>query len=572
MKRRLLSFIMLFAVTFGFVSGCKSEENDEQSILVENGKEVIAKINDVSYTADQIYNDLLDYNGSAEYIYEQLEDLLIKTAVNVPRSTRSRIENEVEVWKKDIKENASMNGISYKEALKTALEQEGVSSEEELIEKKIFSWQEETITNMYWEANKDNYYNKYFETRYVYHISQILVSVSTNGNYDYFDVEPSSSVAKKLYDVTNSLLSGEDFYNVALLYSDDSNTANKGGDMGMVTLNDTSIPDEVKYALASYSIYVEGKELSMGPQPEYLDTTYGSGIEAIPQHYIDLLGEVYDDGEKYISSSSDTTLTSRVYGRNVIFNNLFNSRTFRYLQTDGVKNAETFENVKMPLTDVAGFGSAGEQKILVNEVANEEGKVAPILVVRSDKGIHFISIKKSATVDIEELHRYYSTEINETDGYKTYLESVIDMNGESVKDETIEKLKALATDYAIMKVSDNSSFAGNQDFIRYDMFRSYLNKTYNGVEFKITDSRVASIIDQYINSKKEYISDKLRNYFNEKYELYANKAEYSDTELVLKQIPILKCFEKDTDGKYACKYTYKNGFEVYASTTGGASE
>lgn len=566
MKRRLLSFIMLFAVTFGFVSGCKSEESEEGSVLVENGKEVVAKINGVSYTADQIYSDLLDYSNNADYIYEQLEELLIKTAVNVPRSTRSRIENEVEVWKKDIKENASMNGVSYADALASALEEEGVSTEEELINKKIFAWQKETITNLYWDANKENYYNKYFETRYVYHISQILVSVNTNGNYDYFDVEPSSSVAKKLYDVTSTLLSGEDFYNVALLYSDDSMSADKGGDMGMVTLNDTSIPDEVKYALASYSIYIEGKELSMGAQPEYLDTTYGEGIEAIPEIYIDKLGEIYDDGEKYISSSSDTTLTSRVYGRNVIFNNLFNSRTFRYLQTNDQENSVTFDNVKMPLTNVAGFDSATVQNVLVNDEGN------PILVVRSDKGIHFISINKSATSDIEELQRYYSTEIDETDQYKTYLEKVIDISGESVKEGTIESLELLARDYATMNVSGNSSFSGNEDFIRYDMFKSYLNKTYNGVEFKITNEKVAAIINQYINSKQEYVTEKLKNYFNENFELYANKAEYSDSDLVVKQIPILSCLEKDVDEKYACKYTYKNGFEVYSSTTGGADE
>jgi hypothetical protein len=41
MKRKLLSFIMLFAVTFCFISGCKDEENGEQSVLVENGKEVV---------------------------------------------------------------------------------------------------------------------------------------------------------------------------------------------------------------------------------------------------------------------------------------------------------------------------------------------------------------------------------------------------------------------------------------------------------------------------------------------------------------------------------------------------
>lgn len=565
MKRKLMSFIMLFAVTFCFISGCKDEEVDEQAVLVEDGKEVVAKINGISYTADQVFGDLVDYRGSAEYIYEQLEDLMIKSIVNIPDSTRSRIVNEVEVWKKGIKENAQISGTSYKEALNTALQEEGVASEEELIQRKLFAWQEETLTTKYWDLKKNEYYNNYFNNRYVYHISQILVKIGTNGNYDYFDVEPSSSVAKKLYDVTNSLLSGEDFYNVALLYSDDTNTQNKGGDMGMVTLNDTSIPAEVKYALASYSIYLEGKELSnMGPQPTYLDNVYGDGVEAIPQEYINRLGEVYDDGEKYISTSSDTTLYARVYGRNVIFNNLFNSRTFRFLQTDGAGKPE---DVKMPLKDVAGFNSVSEEK---NVLVNDDGH--PILVVRSDSGIHFVSVKKSAFVGEEELKKYYSTEINELDGINTYLEGVIKANGEAVKEETISKLEALAKDYAIMKVGDNSDFAGNEDFIRYDMFKYYLNDSDVANKFKIENKLIADIVNQYISDEKEYITTKIKNVFSEGYELYANKAEYSDSpELVLRQIPILSCLDKASDGKYACKYTYKNGFEVYEPNAGGTN-
>lgn len=568
MKRKLMSFMMLFAVAFGFISGCKDEENGEQSVLVENGKEVVAKINGVSYTADQIFGDLIDYSSNAEYIYEQLEDLMIKSIVNVPDSTRSRIVNEVEVWKKDIKEDAQISGTSYKEALNAALQDEGVSSEEELIEKKIFAWQEETLTTKYWDLKKDEYYNNYFSNRYVYHISQILVSVGTNGNYDYFDVEPSSSVAKKLYNVADALLNGEDFYNVALLYSDDTNTQNNGGDMGMITLNDTSIPAEVKYALASYSIYLEGKELTnMGSQPSYLNNVYGNGVEAIPQEYIDKLGDIYDDGEKYISSSSDTTLYARVYGRNVIFNNLFNSRTFRFLQTDGESNAKSIEDVKMPLKDVAGFSVVNEEE---NILVNDEGH--PILVVRSDSGIHFISIKKSAFVGEEELKKYYSTEINELDGINTYLESVIRVNGESAKDETIAELEALAKDYAIMKVGDNSDFAGNENFIRYDMFNYYLNNPETSSKFKIENTEIKEIIYQYITSQQDYVATKMKNAFNEGYELYANKAEYSDSpELVLKQIPILSCLDKASDGKYACKYTYKNGFEVYAPDAGGTN-
>ena len=487
MKRKLLSFIMLFAVACCFIGGCKDGQSNKDSVLVVDGKEVVATINGFNYTADDLYGDLVDYNSTASYMYEELEDLLIKTVVPVTDSMRNRIVNEVEKWKKEIKENATISGTSYKQALSSALANEGVNSEEELIEKKIFELQEEIITNQYWNNNKDRYYKEYFNNRYVYHISQILVSVSTNGNSDFFDVQPGSSTAQKLYNVVNSLTNGEDFYNVALLYSDDSSTKDKGGDMGIVTLNDTNVSDEVKYALASYSIYEENASLS---HPDYLDVVYKNGIEAIPQKYVDFLEKNYDSDVTYISTSSSFQLYSRVYGRNIIFNNLFNTRTFRYLQSDEMTNVLSKENVKMPLIDVAGFDSKSTQNVIVNEYG------VPILVVRSDSGIHFISIKKSAFAGEEELMRYYSTEVNEVDGYKTYLETMIDINGQTIKDSAIESLENLAKDYAIMKIAGNSDFSGNEEFIRYDMFKHYLNGTYNNVKFEIVNETIENIVSQ----------------------------------------------------------------------------
>ena len=100
MKRRLLSLIMLFAVSLGFIGGCKDTEDNDQEVLVVGGKEVIATINGKHYTADDVYGDLITSNSSAEYLYEELEDLLIKTAVPISNSMRSRIVNEVEKWKK----------------------------------------------------------------------------------------------------------------------------------------------------------------------------------------------------------------------------------------------------------------------------------------------------------------------------------------------------------------------------------------------------------------------------------------------------------------------------------------
>lgn len=559
MNKKILSFIMLFVVTFCFASGCKNDNDSQKAVLVtDDGKEVVASINGVNYTADQLYGNVVGTSTSVEYIYEQLEDLLIKTAAPITESMRSRVNNEVEKWKKDIKENASMSGTSYKDALKTALEGEGVGSEEELVNKKLFALQEEILTNKYWKEKEQSYYNGYVTNNNLYHISQILVSVSTNGNKDYFDVEPSEAVAGKLYDVTKALLNGENFYQVAERYSDDTDTKAKGGDMGIITLNDTTIPNEVKYALASYSVYFEDADIVY---PEYLDEVYGEGFEVIRETYVDKLGETYneDSGIYHITSTSGTVpLYSRVQARNILFNNLYNSRTFRLLQSnEGTKNVKEITNAKMPLIDTAGFEeTVSTQKIITNE------NNIPILVVRSDKGIHFISITKSAFETDEELLKYYSKDVDETDNYRTYLEKAIDS---SDKETRLAKLESFAKEYATMTISANSDFGGNEDFIRYDMFKNYLNGTYSGVKFEILDKNVEKLVLNYIDSKKAYVETKINNVFTSGYEKLANIEEaYANTTNVLKNIPILKCLDNK-----GCTFTHEEGFKAY--TAGGSN-
>lgn len=560
MKKKIMSIIMLFAVTFCFVSGCKNEENTEQEILIKDGEEVIATINGVDYTANDIYDQFLTSSTSVEYLYEKLEDLLISTVVPITNTMRNTITNEVEVWKEDVREDASINGISYKEALKTALEGEGVSTEEELIEKKLFEWQERIITNDYWKNSESKYLADYFSNRYVYHISQIVVNISSNGNYDYFNVEPEEAVFKKLYDIIDNLASGIPFYQVAVEHSDHSSYVN-GGDLGMVTLNDTSIPEEVKYALASYSKYVEGMDIDV---PEYLENVYGSGIEAIPQAYVDKLmekdayGDYFyeDDATKYIDSLPPSFDNSRVYGRNIIFNNIFNSRTFKVLESTTSTKVATKDYVRMPLTEVVGYSDAVTKNVLVNDEGN------PILVVRSDSGIHFISIKKSPSVGLEKLLEYYSTEVNEDDTITTYVEKSIDS---SVQDTRIAEINALAREYATLAVADNSTFNGSDDFIRYDMFLSYLGKGNQGVSFEIKNDKVEQLVLNYIENKKTRVESQINNVFLEGYEKYANLAEHADNTLIVKEIPILKCLEDK-----ACTYNYSDGFKVKTSTGGNA--
>ena len=92
---------MLFAVTFCFASGCKND-NDDQKVLVVDGKEVVATINGVHYTADQLYENVLNTSTNADYVYEKLEDLLINTVVPVTESMKNRINNEMQRSKESI--------------------------------------------------------------------------------------------------------------------------------------------------------------------------------------------------------------------------------------------------------------------------------------------------------------------------------------------------------------------------------------------------------------------------------------------------------------------------------------
>lgn len=565
MKKRVLSFIMLFALSLGFIGGCnKDNSKEEQAILVVDGKEIIATVDGVNYSADQIYENLLNLDSNAEYIYEKLDDLLIKNIVPVSDSMRSKINNEVEKWKKEIKDNATVNGKSYKDSLKEALEKEEVSSEEELVEKKIFALQKQIIANDYNNKTKDSNYESFILNGKIYHVSQILVSVSTNGNSDAFGVSLSESSAKKLYDVVNSLLKGESFYNVALQYSDDSNTKNNGGDMGLVTLNDaisSSLPVELKYALASYSIYFENADID---HPEYLNEVYQNGIETIPQKYVDLLGEIYKDtSTKYIntevSGTNSTYTSSRVYGKNVIFNNLFNSRTFRFIQSDGTNDIKEMNNIKMPVLDSSKFSSTtSTQNILTNEAGY------PILVVRSDSGIHFISISMSPYADEDLLKTYYSKKVNYDDQVVSYLEKSV---SEADKDSRLEKLETMAEDYSVYKITNNSSFSGNDNYKQYKMFKYYLENGYNGKKFEIVNEKINSIVNNYINTKFDYENQKIENQFSQNYLEHSNNAWYTDYDMITKEIPILDCLNKNDDGKFKCTYTYKDGFK--SVQTGG---
>jgi len=215
----------------------------------------------------------------------------------------------------------------------------------------------------------------------------------------------------------------------------------------------------------------------------------------------------------------------------------------------------------MPLADSVGFDAKSAQNIVVNSDGN------PILVVRSDKGIHFISINKSAFAGEEELIKYYSKEVNYTDDYRTYLEKAVNNSDQETR---LAELESFSKNYVNMIITGNSNYASNNvDFVRFDMFKNYLNGTYGEIDFEIKDEKIKEVILRYIDRTMQYRKDRIEKVFNEGFEYHSNKVQSTDSSIFQKGIPLLNCLNKDSNGKYMCTYSYKEGFKSYTSVTAG---
>ena len=106
MNKKILSFIMLFVVTFCFASGCKNDNDTDESVLVADGKEVVASTVGEIMSAEEFYSFDAKYNIPesktvipAEITEEQIEEvrkLAIKAFKAIDGKGLSRVDFFVE--------------------------------------------------------------------------------------------------------------------------------------------------------------------------------------------------------------------------------------------------------------------------------------------------------------------------------------------------------------------------------------------------------------------------------------------------------------------------------------------
>ena len=405
--------------------------------------------------------------------------------------------NQVQENKDTAKSNASSNGTSYETEWENILESNGVENEKELLEHFIYQMEKADIEEWYFDnAELDKLTEQFIGFKadgslvdqeaakiasvFPYHIKHILVNVNEGGS-NYYNGTLSETQARNLYNVVDMLEDGNlSFGDIAQLLSEDPGSKVKGGEFGIMSaqLSGGSFPCVNEFQLGIYAYdtlfsgrtddaTLQGVKKSLG-----FDKPYKESGKTVEQYYKDnfALKEVPYSVFKDLSDFADVTTDEKgqtlsngnsiVYPRNVLWNLYLNHHdvfvisnvnraSYTYDGTTAIaKNASkeslgignidkvgtTFEAVTTAADGKCGFRNVPSLSSDANHkyLTDEKGRV--IVGVRSEYGIHFMVIQKSA-LD-ENIVDYYTTDIEEAKTGETYISYI---NSEQKSDYTTRK-------------------------------------------------------------------------------------------------------------------------------------
>jgi len=429
------------------------------------------------YSADELFQSYLNSSSGVSTLFDSVYKVVVRNyfitdseGIAAYPDIKKGADNDVAGVKTTAESNADDNGTKYDDEFQKLLDTNGVEDEDELWQHFAYQRMTTEFEDQFYESNIDFIrdakkadgenvlkYSGYLEKLLPYHVRHILVKVSASANALY-NAEISETEANNLANVAVSLASGnETFGSLAQLFSQDATSAEKFGDLGIMSKN-TSFINEFKLGVYAYEAINNSTTLAeakagLGISDEisddYVATTGSSQIGTIPYEAF-LKLEQYSD----VTKDSDSYLVNEgkayFYPRNVIFNKYFNRHDVSVITPNSVVagtidgsqvDDENFAGAYNPAyASLAGFKYVAGIDIDVNGdslvnasdkvLCTKDGKV--ILAVRGGtsgdsgyQGFHFIVVERSAFDNASNnvsLSEYYTTYYPEQSQYPLYVE------------------------------------------------------------------------------------------------------------------------------------------------------
>lgn len=604
MKKKWLSLATVLCFGIGLASGCSKDDGSFKKLHLDGHDIVLTLGNNVKYSADDLFGDMLNSKEGAETVYKKLLKMIVENSVETDSNMKASWDLLLDSFEENVKNKSLSEGISEKEARKTLLTEEGYSSIEEKKEAYLYEVKLAKLQENYWKERKDYYFENYFNARLPYYVKHILVKTGYTANRGPYSSVIDSDDAKDLYDVYSLLAKGEKFAYVMNHKSEDATDGN-GYHMDLTTSFVSEFLHGV-FALDSMMKDQEGKVMGLdsevlnyyineagttGDKNDYnFNVIYADDIETLgdkssSSDYNSISTYEKDDEGKEnsignLSNSNAYGSTSSLYTRTILFNQMFNNpgisvislgddfagENYIELTIDG-KNHKLLTDENKNLVFIAcAKGSSSDLWVHFLTV-----NVSPF----DDKAKLFYSFDQEKTIDkmveakktqLQSSQSLSETEITaQLDAYREELEAYqtyVDIKGgetQKGRNEIIKELEGYVKTYAKRGIT-SGAVAGNDQFLTYDMVEYYMEKG----NITISNNELKTLVDTYINNQKALIDYNSQNSIVKGWDEYYDKVSLANSqEIIDKKIP-MECSYGVNNGA-VCKYYYNEedrGFEI----------
>lgn len=605
MKKKILSLIMLFGLSLSFVNGCKNGNDGAVNKLNKDGKDIVLKVGDATYSADDLFGDLISTTEGVDAIYNKILKMVVESSIEIDDNMEASWDLLLESFEKEVETYASTNGVSKKDARTQLLTEQGYTSVEEKKEAYFYDVKLNKLQDKYWEETKGEYFEKYFEERLPYYVKHVLVKTGYTSDRGAYSSIIDSDDATNLYDVYNMLIQPNAKFNYIMNTKSEDTGSNNSGQGYYMDLT-TSFVSEFLHGVYTFDALLKGKQSDvLGLTSDVLDfyassetgsNDYGFGF--INASDIVVLGDsassytsnnitIYEDvveGDSTVEKSTGSTISSSygsssssLYSRTVIFNQTFNNAAINVITYDlgdetmpkNVKEIKIDGTTKKVLTDengnivfvVCAKGSSSELWVhfLTVNVSPFDANAKLFFSTNQEKTIaEMVELKKAELVAQNKTETEINTEIEsykkELEKYKTYVDIKGGTTSVTSRNTVIEELEGYVKTYA-----QRGSDGATDQYLTFDMVEYYMKKG----NITISNGNIKSLVETYINTKRALIDSNNLETISQGWEDYYELINlYNSKQIADKRIPLECSYAANGASDSLCKYRYDTGYHI----------
>lgn len=220
-KKKIIAGALLLSCMTLVLTGCGKE------VTLKNGEKPVVTYKKGNITSDSLYKELKEKYGVAVLI-DMLDHALFDEAYKTDEEETSYVNNQITQMKSQYNNN--------EEQFKTAIQQYlGLEDEKALKEMLSLEYKrDKAIKDAVKDGIKDDEINDYYENKTIgdIKVKHILIKPSTTDDMSTEEKEKAEKEAlEKAKDIIQKLKDGKKFDSLAKKYSDDSASAEKGGEI-----------------------------------------------------------------------------------------------------------------------------------------------------------------------------------------------------------------------------------------------------------------------------------------------------------------------------------------------------